>query len=498
MASALRSSTPRALIVRGLPLLTAALLFSAWWLSLIVLADTPIVKVTPTKLVIFVSVVVLIVLRGWRYVAAYDRPIIMLTAAYLGWLVVAAGQRGSVPDLKLAVGYAVMFGGAWLLAYLSTRIRPGGSARALLIAIIIGLALTAVGVALERFTYPLPGQPDPLEAVWRFVRPPIEYPDAASGFSTVPVHFSSGDLAVPRTASWFAHANYLALFGVLACAVTATLLAAALRRAAYRRACAAALAVLVSSICVAWTYSRAGLLGLLLVAIAVGIVSAVRFKALRISARGVVSAAPLLVVLASLAATLMLDDVGLRRFGPLVPGAPEPPLGEPSGPTVEGAAERSGSLRLEMQLAAAGLVGASPRDVILGPGLTAYDRAVHDPSDDWFVKDATGIVDPNSVWLTLAISGGAIGVALLATTLLATWWRVFRSSRFARDGSPMIVVATLAAWLPTWAVVQAVGTNPFNTSEAVILGTMLGAATAHSGIVLADHRAARMGEAGFQ
>jgi hypothetical protein len=135
-----------------------------------------------------------------------------------------------------------------------------------------------------------------------------------------------------------------------------------------------------------------------------------------------------------------------------------------------------------MQTAAVDLVTEDPRSFLMGPGQETFDIAVHDPTSAHYVEDATGIIDSNSLWLSLGISGGITAAVLLALVLGLAWIRLLLKSRRIPMGPRLWVVGWLAAWMPIWALLQFVGTFPFNPSEAIILGTLIGAAIAQSGI----------------
>ena len=83
---------------------------------------------------------------------------------------------------------------------------------------------------------------------------------------------------------------------------------------------------------------------------------------------------------------------------------------------------------------------------------------------------------PNSLWLSVAISGGVVGVMLMLAALAVLALRLWRAIRSRSESASSLVLAWLAAWLATWAVMQFFGTYPFATAEAVILGTLIGVA----------------------
>jgi len=465
---------------RGLlPGMTASLLIAAWWLSLIVIWQTPLVDLTPPKMLAIAALPLLIIARIWTLVARTDRSIILLVYAYVVWLVLTAVLRGSGYDVKMTGGYAVFFGGAFALAYSAARARPDRAAVALTLAALGGLAITLIGVGLERFAYPGSGASDSLAPLWGLVRP--QDGTFHPGLGPQPLHFPSGDPTVLRVSSWFAQTNYLAFFAVLVAGLTATLLVAMLHRGRLRAAALAALGLAACAVTVVWTYSRAGMIGLIAVVAAVVVTDVVRdAKAWRSRSMMLLRGAPIVLVLAVLSASLLTDDVGLRRFTPLVANATPAPGDQV--PSIELSAARAGAIRIATQAAAFDLVTEDPRTLLLGPGQETFDMAIHDPASPHFVKDAIGIIDPNSLWLSLGISGGIVAAVLLASVLALTWIRVSIASRRIPAGSRLSLVLWLAAWIPTWALLQFAGTFPFNPSEAIILGTLLGAAIAQSGV----------------
>jgi hypothetical protein len=112
--------------------------------------------------------------------------------------------------------------------------------------------------------------------------------------------------------------------------------------------------------------------------------------------------------------------------------------------------------------------------MLIGPGLATYETAIHDPASLRHLPAAFGIRDPNSLWLTVSLAGGVPGLLLLALLVGYLMVRLARAIRRPDDGWPRLAVLWLAAWLPVWAVIQFLGTNPFNTSESIIFGTLVG------------------------
>jgi hypothetical protein len=478
--------TPPAARISGairslLPGMTIVLLVAAWWLSLIVILPTPIVNLTPPKIVALVALLLLLAARFWALIARTDRLLMLLTVAYVGWLILTAVLRGSGPDLKLTLGYAIFFGGAFALAYTAARAQPNRAAIAIVAAVLGALVVTVIGVALERFTYAGQGAPDPLAGLWALVRP--QGGTFAPGLGPPPLHFATGDPAVPRISSWFAHANYLAFFTVLAAGLTATLLLAMLRRRKWLWASAVGVCLALCVVTTVWTYSRAGLIGLLTVVVVVVVTDVIRrAEAWRSWSSVLLRGTPVVLVLVVLTLSVAADDVGLRRLAPLV--SEDPVIPANPTPSIEVSAARSSAIRLAMQMAALELVTESPRSLLLGPGQATFDMAVHDPASPQYVAEGVGIVDPNSLWLSLGVSGGIPAAGLLASVLALTWLRLLAAVQLLRLGPRAWLIAWLAAWIPTWGLLQFVGTFPFNPSEAMILGTLLGAAIAQSGLAL--------------
>jgi O-Antigen ligase len=460
-----------------LPVATTLLLMAAWWLSLVVLWRTPLVNLTPAKLLIVAALPLLVVGRVWVLVHRGDRWILGLVAAFVGWFILTALLRGSTYDLKLAGGFVVYFGGPFAIAYAASRARPGPAAIALIAAALVGLGITFVGVVLERVTHVAPGVNDPFAPLWGFVRPQDTVSDLGAG--PPPLHTPSGDRAIVRVSSWFAQANYLAYFIVLVAGAAATGLLLALKLGRRRLAIVLALAMAACSVTIVWTYSRAGVVGVVAVVTAVVGLDLLRNRSTwRIGSVFVQRAAPLALVGGVLFVTLLADTVGLRRFVPLVTGPIVIPVGQP--PSIERSAAEASAIRLAMQAAAIDVTTADPRAFFLGPGQEAFNQAVHDPTSDLYVEDATGVLDPNSLWLSLGISGGLIAAALLALVLAIAWIRLLLASRRVQAGPREWLACWLAAWLPVWALLQFAGTFPFTPSEATILGTMVGASIGQS------------------
>jgi hypothetical protein len=132
--------------------------------------------------------------------------------------------------------------------------------------------------------------------------------------------------------------------------------------------------------------------------------------------------------------------------------------------------------------------------------MSLFDVAIHDPASPDLIPEAARFNDPNSLWLTVGLAGGLPAILLLVAVLGVTWLRLIRSFRDALSVWHGAALLWLAAWIPVWALVQFVGTNPLTMAEAVILGTMLGLAAGLSGhgrplITAGDQRPAEAGMA---
>ncbi len=461
-------------VVVGLPV--------AWWLSLQLLVQTSVVDLTPPKILAFAGVGLALLTRPWRFVSRADLRGLGLFAAYAGWFLVASALRGSTGDLKLTAGYAVFLGGPLFAAYIAARVAPARTSVLLVRTVLIALAFTAVGVVIERSTYPGLDQADPLAALWSFFRPQSGMEDAILGtVAPPPLHFPSGDPTIPRVAAWFAHVNYLAFFAVLAGILGAVMTGWGIRRGDRVVALLGGLTVAATSLIIVWTYSRVGLIGLPIGLAAVAIVELASRGRPAGRERWAVLLAPAVIAGVVLAGALVVDQVGLRRLVPPVdPSTPGLSVGEQAA-AIEASAERSTALRLTMQRTALSMITETPRSLFVGPGQRTFESAVHDPDSPRYVADAVGVRDPNSLWLSVGLSGGVIGVGLLIAALAVVALRLWRMIRSRPETQAGLVVAWLAAWLATWVGMQFFGTYPFATAEAVILGTLIGVAIGLSG-----------------
>jgi hypothetical protein len=483
-----RADVGKSPAARMMPWIAAGALISSWWLSLIVLLDTPLVDLTPPKVAVLAGGVILLATRPWRWLAIRDWLAVAPFAAYLAWFPLAAVLRGTSEDLKTAAAYLVFAGLAAAVAFAATRLRPERAARLLIFTVLAAAAVSFVAAGLERTTYPMPGEPDQLAWLWSFFRPQSGLLDPRLGFIPAPpLHATTGEPGVIRATAFFVQTNYLAFFTVLAVPLLVLLLVASVRQG--RRALAVLNGIALAAVLVTayWTYARVGIVAVLGVAAAGLIVewlSAGGRRLMRPSRQQLkptmVGAAVVLLVMGS---ALVVDGVGLNRLtgttlgdAPAVevPGAEGPGAEGPSESAAESAA-RSASIRLELQRTAVEMVTEDERSLLLGSGLAAYETAVHDPASVRHLPEAAGIRDPNSLWLTVALAGGVVGVLLLAALIAYLIVRLARALHRTNEGAERVAMLWMATWLPVWSVVQLFGTNPFNTSEAIILGTMIGA-----------------------
>ena len=463
------------LALDSLPFLAALTLPLAWWLSLILVVESPVLDLTPPKIAVIAMVLLVVSSLPRLRVPRSDVVLLGLVAAYIGWFIVTSAVHGSVADVKMTLAYALYLGGSAAGAYVAGRHAPKRFSRVLVATILVVLALTTLGVAIERLTYPGAGRPDPLAAAWQVFRPQTPVIDPVRGVLTPPpLHFPSGDPAVPRASAMFAHVNYLAFFSVLAAALATALLLSHRRRVI----AAAVLALSACSVCVVWTYSRVGLIGLGLTVGAVVLVDALAGRA-----RGAFKvrrawALPVIVVLLSSGVTIAVDQVGLRRFtSAVVPSSPTLTPGEQQA-AIEASASRSTAVRLALQGAAVELITRSPKSLLVGPGQHAFEAAIHTKTSPLYIAEAAPFRDSNSLWLTLAVAGGIPGALLMAAVLAIVTVRLLAATAAARPGVPRVTLMFLAAWVPAWAVTQIFGTFPFVASEAIILGILLGSAIA--------------------
>jgi hypothetical protein len=453
------------------------LLVAAWWFPQNVLARTPLVDITPLEVAVAVGAVLLLATRAWRWIRRPDAGWAALFAAYLGWFVLAAVLRGDLADLKPMAAFVVFAGVPAGVAFAALRADPGAAPRRLIVGLAAAVAVAAAAALLERVTYVGTAMPDPLEPFWRLFRPANTYVDPQLGpLGPPPLHFPL-DARKIRVTGLFFHTNYMAFFGILVAPLMTALTLRSWRLGRRGLTVATAAALGVATVSTYWTYSRAGLVGLLAaIALAAMVHVAWEWRSRWPLRRCLVPAAAVLLgVGVVLGGTTVTDDVGLRRL--LATEVGDPLVTEtPTEPGVEGSAARAAMLRYRLQRVALEAVTASPRSLALGAGLGRYADAIHDPSSPTRIEEATGIRDPNSLWLSVGLGGGATGVVLLVGVLAVAWSRLLRS--LDRRGDPWRTAAVIwvAAWIPSWAVIQLVGTNPFTPAEAIIFGVMMGVA----------------------
>ena len=472
---------------RWLPLFVGLALIASWWLSLIVLLDTPWLDLTPPKVAVLAGGAVLLVARPWHGLSWRDIGAGLPVVAFLGWFPLAALLRGTIEDFKTAAAYAVFAGLAAAAAYFAARFERQRAARVVALVVLGAIVVAFAASVLERLTYPPPGQADPLEWLWSFFRPRTGFDDPRLGYiEPPPLHSPTGEPGVIRATGFFVQTNYQAFFAVLAVPLAIVVLTDALRTRRSLRAALAAALVAAGLLTAFWTYARVGLLAIGAVAVAALVVDwlavwARRRPAARSSLRPTVAGLALVVLV--LGGSLLGDGVGLSRLTGTTlgdsPSAEEPLPGDPPESVAERAA-RSAEIRFKLQRTAFEMITSDPRAALVGPGLAAYETAVHHPASPRRIPEAVGIRDPNSLWLTITLAGGVMGLGLLIVLLgvlgVRLWRTLRRPARYepATTAWPRLVVLWLAAWLPVWAIVQVFGTNPFNTAESIIFGTLVG------------------------
>ena len=471
-------------IALGLLLAAFAQLVAAWWFPQNVLLRTPVADITPIEVVVAVGALLLVAGRAWRLVRRDDLPWLLLFGAYLGWFPLAALLRGVGADLKPALVYLLFAGGTAAVAFAAVRAGPRVSPRRLVAFLSVVLVLAVAGAVLERVTYPGPGSADPLADFWRFFRPAnVSQHPRLGQLGPPPLHFRLGGEAAIRATGFFFHTNYMAFFGILLAPLATAVTLRGWHAGDRRLVAAGSVGIVLVTLLTYWTYSRAGLLGLV-GAVGTAVVIDVAWR-LRIRSRtlrhellpGALTAALLVL---TLGATVLADDLGARRLA--ATDLPDPIISdEPFEPGVEGSASRSGQTRVRLQTVALEQIADSPRSLIIGPGMSSFDHAVHDPASPDLIPDAAKINDPNSLWLTAGLAGGLPAMLLLLAVLGVAWLRLIRSFRDARSVWHGATLLWLAAWIPVWALVQFVGTNPLAPAEAVILGTLSGLAVGLSG-----------------
>jgi hypothetical protein len=461
---------------RLVPPIAGLSLLASWWLSLIVLIDSPLLDLTPPKIVVLVGAVVLLVARPWRgHGLRYWLPLVPL-ALYLGWFSAAAVIRLTPVDLKTTLAYLVFCGAAAAVAYGAAMLAPGRTARVVIVVVLAALAVSFAAAALERATYPLPNESDPLAWLWSIFRPQAGLDDPRLGFiEAPPLHSGTGEPGVVRATAFFVQTNFLAFFCVLAVPLAVVMFVTYLRAGRRTPAMLSGLALAAALVTAYWTYARVGLVAVLATiaaALAVEWLAAPERRRLRPSMSQLApSLAGLGLAFVVASGAVVTDDVGLIRLaGSTLGEEPGVTDGAPTPGDIESRAARSAQIRFELQRTAVEMLTQAPGTFVAGTGMAAYETAVHDPASPRHIPEAVGIRDPNSMWLTVALAGGIVGVGLLIVLLGSLLLRLFRPL----SGWRRLAVLWLAAWLPVWAAVQALGTNPFNTGEAIIFGTVVG------------------------
>jgi O-antigen ligase len=467
--------------------LTAAVavaLVGAWWFSLRVLIDTPVVNLTLPRIAVLAGLAVLPFVGVSGLVARRDWPVLAIGAALLGWLIVASVLRGNSADLRGMLVFAIFGGGAFVVAFAAIR-REGERAVAMLVGLMAAAVVVAFfSVVLERFVY-RPNSSDAFDWLWVLARPQGGFVDPVLGQMTPPPeHFQAG--VTLRASGLFAHVNYLAFFALLVAPLFAVRAGQAFERRSWRSfGVSAALLAATALVCL-WTYSRTGAIGLLA---AVGLAILMeRVAAIGSSRRRpavLPAAVTALVVAAALGLGIAQDPTAAQRIVAIgsIPGfqsSTSAPAAGPSHTPAPGSSEdvremalRAESIRLGMQRAAVSMLLDSPGSMAIGPGLNAYGTATHDPSDRLYQSQAEDLRDPNSMWLTFGVAGGLPGMAIVMALLLTVWLAVVQAVR-RTSGARRQAALWLAVWLPVWFLCQFFGTNPFTTSEAVLMGAFLG------------------------
>ncbi len=433
---------------------------------------------TPLEISLATGAILLLLTGAWRLIEMRDRIWLLLFALYLGWFPLAVLLRGATADLKASLAYVAFAGVSGATAFAAIRSRHGRMP-GILVSFLAGALLVSFALAVvERITYPGEIAADPLEPLWRLFRPAETYLHPRLGLlGPAKLHFPLPGGGIRATGPFF-HTNYLAFFGIL---VTPLMTALALRDWRTGRRVGSVLALIglaVAAVLTYWTYSRAGLLGISGAVAATLVLDLLwQWRRRHVPARQalVPGLGVGLTFAAVMTAAFVIDDVGLRRLG--ATGLADPVVSEvPYEPGVEGTAGRAGQLRIRLQRVALEEIVASPLSLLWGPGLARYESAIHDPASPHHIPEAIGIRDPNSLWLTVGLAGGLPAMVLLGGLLSVTWVRLLRSLGPDEAAGRAALVLWLGAWIPVWALAQLVGTNPFSSAEAIILGTVLGLA----------------------
>jgi hypothetical protein len=463
---------------------TIAGLIGAWWLSLRMLVETPVMDLTVPKIVVLAGIVLCLAAGAWRSLSWRDLPVVAVGAALLVWLVVTALLRRDSTDFKLAVAFAVFAGGAFAVTFAAVRFDGDRALRAVAVALEVVTAITFCSVVIERVVY-MSGVGDQFVWLWGIFRPQSTFNDPILGtLAATPAYFISGGLL--RASGFFAHPNYQAFFAVLVGPFFAIRFAHSLDRRDRNGAVLNGLLLAATMLIGLWTYSRTGVVGMLG---STGLAVLIDRAATRRSEGRLfgVSIAPALgvaiVVVATLGAGTLQDLDAARRLSTVgdVTIASGDSGGDSGGVVspgdVQGSAVRSQDIRFQMQKAAVNLVTQSASDMLIGPGVTDYQKQTHDSQSSVYVSQAGGIRDPNSSWLSIALAGGAPALVLFALTLLAALAAAVRAIR-STTGPAREMAIWLTAWIVAWSGAQIFGTYPFATSESILLGTLLGLASA--------------------
>jgi hypothetical protein len=459
---------------------TIAALIGAWWLSLRLLVGTPVMDLTAPKIVVLAGIVVCLASGAWRVLSRRDLPVIAIGTVFLVWLLAAAVLRRDSADVKLAGAFAVFAGGAFTIAFAAVRIDGEKALRALAIALGVVTAIAFCAVVLERVVYKS-GVGDQFVWLWDIFRPQSTFNDPILGtLAATPAYFFGGGLL--RASGFFAHPNYQAFFALLVAPFFAIRLAHSLDARARNGVVVNGLLLTATVLVDLWTYSRTGVVGMLgSTGLAVLIDRAVTRRGTgRLFGISIMPALGVaLVVVATLGVGAVQDLDSAKRLstvGDVTISSGD--SGDSVSPgNVTGAAVRSQDIRFQMQKAAVNLLTASVRDIVIGPGMTDYERQTHDSGSAQYISQAAGIRDPNSTWLSIGLAGGVPAVVLFALLLLAALAAAVRTILSA-SGLRKEMAIWLAAWIVVWAGAQVFGTYPFGTSESILLGTLLGIAAA--------------------
>jgi O-antigen ligase len=448
-------------------------LIVSWSLIWNILVDTPIIDVTGLEPTLLVGAVLLLIVPGWSVIRRDDWRWLALVGAYVGWLVLMSLTH-SAQDIKKSVAYLVFFGVSLAVAFVSVRLDPSRAARWIASFFAIMLIVALLGAILEHLTYPGVGEPDRLEGFWSLFRRRLGFTDPNVGlFRPGPAHYPLGEAGIFRTAGVFAHPVYLAFFGVLATGIMTGLFLTAWRQGVRRAAVAWLLGIGIGAFVTYWTYSRAPL------AAVVGLVPFAAALELGLRARhtrrwpsprdlvpGALATATVGIVLA---ASISVDNLGMRRLAGTSFGIVATDVGDEA--SVEASSARTTALRLAAQRLAVDMALESPRTLLTGTGMAAYEVAIAEGPNR---GGPDPISHPHNAWLTEVLGGGIPAALLFALVLGSTSLAALRAVPRTRDRRRAAILLALGAWIPIWAGAQLVGLHPFMAHEATILGSMLG------------------------